>query len=110
MHARWSARKWVAARHVAVRSTRSASVGVAGKDPAFHRPLESAEGLAKIGVVALCTLAKPRFSPAAERTEGLDFAKIAAGNFRQMENGGSSSGRTTDSDSVYLGSNPSPPA
>jgi hypothetical protein len=27
-----------------------------------------------------------------------------------MNDGGSSSGRTTDSDSVYLGSNPSPPA
>src|SRR5215472_499272 len=30
--------------------------------------------------------------------------------FLPMKDGGSSSGRTTDSDSVYLGSNPSPPA
>src|SRR5579862_6684486 len=70
MRARWSARRWDAARPGAVPSTRSASTG--------GGPFSFAQVRGTIGYPA----------------------KL----------GGSSSGRTTDSDSVYLGSNPSPPA
>src|SRR5579864_2670257 len=70
MRARWSARRWDAARRGAVPSTRSAR--------SARGPCRSARVRGTIGYPA----------------------KL----------GGSSSGRTTDSDSVYLGSNPSPPA
>ena len=50
--------------------------------------------------------AKPRLLPAASKGKSEKRPKASFSN----EGGGSSSGRTTDSDSVNLGSNPSPPA
>src|SRR5580698_9490471 len=51
-----------------------------------------------------------RRSAIARLAAGLSTPSANAAGRERFLFGGSSSGRTTDSDSVYLGSNPSPPA
>src|SRR5690348_4377649 len=93
--AKSSARKSVAARPAAADSTRSAS-----------RSLQ--RGTVRASIVAGSTKSPGAILDGAKRRPAGLGARMGPSNPAAL--GGSSSGRTTDSDSVYLGSNPSPPA
>src|ERR1700723_558320 len=89
MHEKSNARKWAAARLAAALSSRNADrIGIP------RLTVEMGFGL---------LLAQRAYRTGSRRPRR--FARSASTRF-----GGSSSGRTTVSDTVYLGSNPSPPA
>src|ERR1700722_3571751 len=114
MHEKSNVRKWVVARLAAAPSSRNADrIGIPRLTVEMGFGLRLAQRTNRMGA----THASHGWPWMA--TQGLRVAGIAQRNAPRPRRfarsastrfGGSSSGRTTVSDTVYLGSNPSPPA